>query len=168
MDTPSPDFIIKMRGVVANSGMHALGLAPMNEELDDAVTVFLLAQHWLGEGGMGDPVIKCVQDSATTILAGLQHDSVTVMAIYENLHEHAGDRTRDIFSVQGDQTAARRLQFLRNHAEIRIHRGEQHLPALRQAFRYQPSQIFSKNNFSFGSKNTLFQYLPRQDTVQLT
>ena len=107
MDTPSPDFIIKMRGVVANSGMRALGLAPMNEELDDAVTVFLLAQHWLGEGGMGDPVIKCVQDSATTILAGLQHDSVTVRAIYENLHEHAGDRTRDIFSVQGDQTAAR-------------------------------------------------------------
>ena len=27
-----------MRGVVANSGMRALGLAPMNEELDNAVT----------------------------------------------------------------------------------------------------------------------------------
>ena len=74
LDPPTPEFIMKMWGVVANSGMRVLGLAPMNEELDNAVTVFLLALHWLGGGGMGDPVIKCVQDSAITILAGLQHD----------------------------------------------------------------------------------------------
>ena len=97
LDTPTPESMMKMRGVVANSGMRALGLAPMNEELDNAVTVFLLVPHWLGGGGMGDPVIKCIQDSAITILAVLQHDSVAVMANYENLLAHARDRTRDIF-----------------------------------------------------------------------
>ena len=104
LDPSTPDFIIKMQGVVANSGMRTLGLALMNEELDNAVTVFLLAPHWMGCGRMGDPVIKCVQDSAITILAGLQHDSVVVRDNYENLLAHAGDRTRDIF----DPTAARR------------------------------------------------------------
>jgi len=157
-----------MRGVVANSGMRALGLAPMNEELDNAVTVFLLAPHWLGGGGMGDPVIKCVQDSAITILAGLQHDSVAVRDNYENLLAHAGDRTRD---MQGDPTAARCLQFLRHHAEMQIHWGKQHVPAPRQAFKFQPSQIFSHNNFLFGIeellKNTMFQYLPTRDPVVL-
>ena len=38
LDHPTPEFIMKMRGLVANSGMRALGLAPMNEELDNAVT----------------------------------------------------------------------------------------------------------------------------------
>ena len=74
LDPPTPEFIMRMWGVVANSGMRVLGLAPMNEELDNAVTVLLLAPHWLGGGGTGDPFIKCVQDSAITILAGLQHD----------------------------------------------------------------------------------------------
>jgi len=162
---------MKMRGVVANSGMRALGLAPMNEELDNTVTVFLLVPHWLGGGGMGDPVIKCVQDSAITILPGLQHDSVAVEANYENLLAHAGHRTRDIFSVRGDSTAARRLQFLRHHAELQFHRGKLHVPAPRQAFQYQPSQIFSHNDFSFGSKeflkDTAFHYLPMRDPVVL-
>ena len=54
LDPPTPEFILKMRGVVANSGMRALGLVPMNEELDNTVTVFLLEPHWLGGGGMGD------------------------------------------------------------------------------------------------------------------
>ena len=36
---------------------------------------------------MGDPVIKCVQDSVITSLAGLQHDSVAVRANYENLSQ---------------------------------------------------------------------------------
>jgi len=109
----------------------------MNEKLDHALTVFLLAPHWLGGGGMGDqdPVIKCVQDSTIKILAGLQHDFVTVGANYENLLAHAGDHTRDVFSVRGDQTAARRLQFLRNHAEIQIHKGKQHVPASQQVLR---------------------------------
>jgi len=79
----------------------------------------------MGGGGMGDPVIKCIQDSVITILAGLPHDSVAVRASYENLLAHAGDYTRDIFSVRGDQTAAQRLQFLRHHAEIQFHRGKQ-------------------------------------------
>ena len=83
LDPPTPGFIIKMRGVVANNGMRALGLAPINEGLDNAVIVFLLAAHWLGGGGMGSPVIKCVQDSAITILAGLQHDSVAVRPNYK-------------------------------------------------------------------------------------
>jgi len=119
LDPPTPEFMMKMRGVVANSGMRALGLAPMNEELDNEVTVFLLSSHLLGGGGMGDPVIKYVQDSAITILAGLQHDSIAVRANYENLlahaidrTSHARDRTRDIFSVRGDPTVARCLQFL--------------------------------------------------------
>jgi len=38
---------------------------------------------------MGNPFIKCVQDSTITILAGLQHDSVAAKANYENLLEHA-------------------------------------------------------------------------------
>jgi len=49
---------MKMWGVVANSGMRALGLAPMNKELDDTVTVFLLAPHWLGGGRDGGPSYK--------------------------------------------------------------------------------------------------------------
>jgi len=53
LDPLTPEFIMKMRVVVANRGMRALGLAPMNEELDNAVTVFLLAPHWLGGGMMG-------------------------------------------------------------------------------------------------------------------
>jgi len=108
----TPELIFKMQGVVAISGMRALGLAPMNGELDNMVTVFLLTLHWLGGGGMGDPVIKCIQDSTITILAGLQHDYVAVRANKANLLAHAGDRTRDVFSVRGDPTAARRLQFL--------------------------------------------------------
>ena len=44
------------------------------------------------------------------------HDSLAVRTDYENLLQHAGDRMRDIFSVQSDQTAARCLQFVRNHA----------------------------------------------------
>jgi len=151
--------------------MRALGLAPMNEELDNAVTVFLLAPHWLGGGGMGDQVIKCVQDSAITILAGLQYDNVAVRANYENLLTHAGDCTRDIFSVRGDPTAVRRLQFLRHHAELQIHRGKQHVPAPRQAFKYQPSQIFNHDDFTFSSKelskDTAFHYLPVRDPVVL-
>jgi len=87
---------------------------------------------------MGDPVIKY---------------SVAVRANCENLLAHAGDRTRDIFSVRGDLTTARRLQFLQNHAEIQIHSGKQHVPSPRQAFRYQPSQIFRHNDVSFGSKD---------------
>jgi len=169
LDPPTPEFMFKMRRVVANSGMRALGLAPMNEELDNAATVFLLARHWLGGGGMGDPVIKCVQDSAITILAGLQYDSVFVRA---NLLAHAEDRTRNIFSVRGDQTAARRVKFVRNHAEMKIHRGKQYVPAPRHAFRYQPSPIFSHNDFSFNSKemlkDTVFQYLPPRDQIVLT
>ena len=90
---------------------------------------------------------------------------------YENLLTHAGDRTRDIFSVQGDQTTARRLQFLRNHAEMEIHRGKQHMPAPRQAFRYQPSQIFRHNDLSYSSKeslkDTVFLYLPPRDPILL-
>ena len=82
LDPLTPEFIMKMRVVVANRGMRALGLAPMNKELDNAVTVFLLAPHWLGGGGMGKTVIKCVQDSAITILAGLQHDSVACSAYF--------------------------------------------------------------------------------------
>ena len=107
-----------------------------------------------------DPVIKCVRDSVITILAGLQHDSVAVRPNYENLLAHAGNWTRDIFSVRGDQTAARRLQFLLHHAEIQFHRGKQQLPALRQAFRYQASQIFSQNDFSIGIQEMLNKYLP--------
>jgi len=118
-----------------------------------------------------DPVIKCVQDSVITILAGLQHDSVAVRPNYENLLAHAGNWTRDIFSVRGDQTAARRLQFLRNHAEIQVHRGKQQIPAPRQAFRYQSSQFFSQNDFSIGTQemlqDTVFQYLPPRDPVVL-
>jgi len=121
---------------------------------------------------MGDPVINCVQDSVISILAGLQHDSVAVRANDENLLAHAGDRTRDIFSVRGDETAARRLQFLRHHAEIQFHRGKQQLPGPRQAFRYQPSQNFSQNDFSIGVqemlKATVFQYIPPRDPVVLT
>jgi len=60
LDSPTPEFMMKMRGVVANSGMRALGLAPMDEESDNTVTVCLLAPHWFGGGGSGDPVIKCV------------------------------------------------------------------------------------------------------------
>ena len=41
LDPPTPDFVLKIRGVVANSGMRALGLAPINEELDNAVCVAL-------------------------------------------------------------------------------------------------------------------------------
>jgi len=171
LDLPTHNLIVKVQGVVASSGMRALGLAPMNGEVDNAVTVFLLAMHWLGGGGMRDPVIKCVQDSAITILAGLQQDSVAVWANYENLLEHAGDRTRDIL-VRGNQTAARYLQFLRIHAEMQIHRGKQNMPAPRQAFRYQTSQISSHHNFSFGSKemsnDIVFQYLPPQDPVGMT
>jgi len=98
LDPPSPEIIIKMRGIIANSGMKALGLAPMNEEFDNAVTVFLLKQHWLGGGGMRDPVIKSVQDSAITILAaaGQQHDSLAVRANYQNLLAHA-KTVREIF-----------------------------------------------------------------------
>ena len=84
LDPPTPEFVLKIRGVVANSGIRELGLAPINDELDNAVIAFLLAPHCLGGGGMGDPVIKCVQDSLITILAGLQHDSVVVRANYEN------------------------------------------------------------------------------------
>jgi len=131
LDPPTPEFMMKIQVVIANSGMRALGLAPMNKELDNAVNAFLLAPHWLGGGGIGDPVIKCVQDSAITILAGLQHGSVAVRANYENLLAHAGDRTRDIFSVRGDPTAARRLQFLRHNAKLHFHRGKQNVPAPR-------------------------------------
>jgi len=35
-DPPTPEFIVQMRVVVSNSGMRALGLAPMNEGLDNA------------------------------------------------------------------------------------------------------------------------------------
>ena len=128
---------------------------------------------WEGEGGGWGTqlVIKCIQDSAITILAGIQHDSVAVRADYENLLAHAGDGTRDIFSVRGDPTAARRLQFLRNHAKIQIHKGKQNVPAPQQALRYQPSQIFRHNDFSFGSnellKDTVFLYLPPRDPVVL-
>jgi len=49
---------------------------------------------------------------------------------------------------------------------------KQQLPALCQAFRYQPSQIFSQNDFSIGIqemlKATVFQYLPMRDPVVLT
>ena len=104
--------------------MRALGLASINEELDNAVIAFLLAPHCLGGGGVGNPVIKGVQDSVIAILAGLQHDSVAVMANYENLlTPHAGDNTRNIISVRGDQTVDGRLQFLRHHAGIQFHRG---------------------------------------------
>ena len=45
------------------------------------------------------------------------------------------------------------------------------MPAPRQAFRYQPSQLFSHNDFSFGSKellkDTVFHYLPVQGPVVL-
>jgi len=98
LDPLTPEFVVKIRGILANSGMRALGLAPMNEDQDNAVIAFLLVPHWLGGGGMGDLVIKCIQDSALTILAGLQHDFGAVRANYENLLEHAGDRTRDIFA----------------------------------------------------------------------
>jgi len=46
------------------------------------------------------------------------------------------------------------------------------LPAPRQAFGYQPSQIFSQNDFSIVVqemlKVTVFQYLPPRDPVVLT
>jgi len=68
--------------------------------------------------------------------------------------------------------AARRLQFLQNHAEIYIQRGKQNVPALRQALRYQTNQIFRHHDFSSGSKrllkDTVFQYLPSQDPVVLS
>jgi hypothetical protein len=83
LDPSTPEFVLKIRGVVANSSMQALGLVPINEELDNAMIAFLQAPHCLGGGGMGDPLIKCVQDSVITILAGLQHDSVTVRASME-------------------------------------------------------------------------------------
>jgi len=67
--------------------MRALGLVPINEELDNVVIAFLLAPHYLGGGGMGDLVIQCVQDSVITILTGLQHDLVAVRANYENLSQ---------------------------------------------------------------------------------
>jgi len=97
LDPLTPEFMMKMRGVVANSGMRALGLAPMDEESDNTVTVCLLAPHWFGGGGMGEPVLKCVQDLVITILAGLQHSSVGVRDNYENLVAHAWDSTRDVF-----------------------------------------------------------------------
>ena len=53
LDPPTPDFVRKIQGVVADSGMRALGLAPINEELDNAVIAFLLAPHCLGGGGWG-------------------------------------------------------------------------------------------------------------------
>ena len=43
LDLPTPEFIVKMRGVAANSSIRALGLGPMNEELDNAVAIFLMA-----------------------------------------------------------------------------------------------------------------------------
>ena len=49
LDPPTPEFVLKIRAVtvVANSGMRALGLAPINEDLDNAVIAFLLAPHCL-------------------------------------------------------------------------------------------------------------------------
>jgi len=130
------------------------------------VIAFLLALHRLGAGTMGDPIIKCVQDSVITILVGLQHNSVAVRANCENLLAHARDRTRDIFSVRGAQKAARCLQFLRHHAEIQFHKGKQQLPAPCQVFRYQPGQIFSQNDFLIEIqamlKATKFQYQKSQ------
>jgi len=61
-----------------------------------------LAGRW-GDGG---PSYQ-VRTGRITILPGLQHDSVAVRANHENLFKHAGDRTRDMYSLRGDQTAAR-------------------------------------------------------------
>ena len=47
LDPPTPEFVLKIRGVVTNSGMRALGLVPINEELDNVVIAFLLAPHCL-------------------------------------------------------------------------------------------------------------------------
>ena len=45
------------------------------------------------------------------------------------------------------------------------------MSAPRQAFKYQPTQVFSRNDFSFGSKDllkeTAFHYLPVRDPVVL-
>ena len=94
---------------------------------------------------------------------------LTVRANYENLLAHAGDRTRDFFSVRGDPTAARCLQFRRHHTKLQIHRGKQHVSAPQQPFTYQASQTFSHNDFSFGSKellkDTAFHYLPGRPVV---
>jgi len=49
-----------MRGVVSNSCMCVLGLAPMNEDLDNAVTVFLLepGTTLAGRGRDGEPTYQ--------------------------------------------------------------------------------------------------------------
>ena len=52
-----------------------------------------LLNYFLGSNKSNISQSQSWQDSAITILAGLQHDSVAVRANYENLLEHARGRS---------------------------------------------------------------------------
>ena len=118
-----PALVASIRATVAGTGLHALGLLNTVRETHDCVGSVMLAPVSMGGGGMLDPVVCAVKDQATFMLAALQHDNALVRVAMLQMLDASRGPWRCPFSRSGDQTPVDRVQFIRDHAEISLHKG---------------------------------------------
>ena len=95
---------------------------------------------------MIDPVHRAVQDAAANILAGLSHHNPTVRAAARCLIAENHIRTQSPLTIQGDRTPNDRIDFIRHHAEIQLHQGNQRPPNPRTPRSFQPDRRYLLDN----------------------
>ena len=140
---PTPDLARDIRTATARTGLEALGLAKLLDHNTDStlVDILLLPTH-LGGCGIIDPIHRAVQDAAANILAGLSHTNKIVRASYYCLVAENSRRTPSPLTTHGDRTPHNRIDFLRHHAEVQLHRGRQPPPPPRPPLSYQPDRRY--------------------------
>ena len=131
---PSTEQSTAIRTAIARSGLRALRLAPLvNSTHESAITDYLLRPMQLGGAGMGDPIAQAAADAAVTLQAGLAHPSKAIRAA-SLARVEAASREADAHS---DDNV---LHFLRDAAEIQLHRGRHRAQPTRQPGDHVPYQ----------------------------